>query len=383
MKPTYYDVLKERDTELNPSLVEYVRRDVQALKENDFGRPVRSPDDVNKLTDNYRLYIKSYLEKIAKSVHQNMLDAGMGPDMAKMAERQFLKSPDIKQVEQSCTLDYLSVLNFELYDRKTFYISNGLAEHLTQTKLDAPSEYVRLPFPSCLFFYTEHEVIKAFSRVVDRQPDLTVPISVFASSVPAEEGDRKIILACWQANYERNLAVIKRELLVREDWSIDRMLKTDWHDIYEIDEGPDDSDFYGGKNLDFFRTVLNTILYLASNDPDIVEKLSNRENISERIRNTKSNAKLRKLRKRAKSLSALDYKLVGSGTDSIKVRKPSQSGDQHGVKTNKYAKRILVRGHWRNQPYGEGMSKRKLIWIKPYYRGPDMAEVVNKPYDVK
>jgi hypothetical protein len=31
--------------------------------------------------------------------------------------------------------------------------------------------------------------------------------------------------------------------------------------------------------------------------------------------------------------------------------------------------RVLVTGHWKNQPYGPGSSLRKLIWIEPYWKG--------------
>ena len=45
--------------------------------------------------------------------------------------------------------------------------------------------------------------------------------------------------------------------------------------------------------------------------------------------------------------------------------------------------RFMVRGHWRQQPFGPGGQQRKLIWIKPFYKGPDIAQVINKPYVVK
>jgi hypothetical protein len=43
----------------------------------------------------------------------------------------------------------------------------------------------------------------------------------------------------------------------------------------------------------------------------------------------------------------------------------------------------MVRGHWRRQPHGQENLERKLIWIRPYYKGPDLAAVINKPYLVK
>lgn len=45
--------------------------------------------------------------------------------------------------------------------------------------------------------------------------------------------------------------------------------------------------------------------------------------------------------------------------------------------------RVHVRGHWRNQAHGEGRQLRKRIWILPFWKGPEMSEMVNKTYIVK
>ena len=45
--------------------------------------------------------------------------------------------------------------------------------------------------------------------------------------------------------------------------------------------------------------------------------------------------------------------------------------------------RIHVRGHWRNQPYGEKHTLRKRKWIMPFWKGPEMSEVVSKIYKVQ
>lgn len=43
-------------------------------------------------------------------------------------------------------------------------------------------------------------------------------------------------------------------------------------------------------------------------------------------------------------------------------------------------KRFIVRGHWRNQAYGAKMSEHKRIWIYPYWKGPELSEIVSRPY---
>ena len=48
----------------------------------------------------------------------------------------------------------------------------------------------------------------------------------------------------------------------------------------------------------------------------------------------------------------------------------------------KNAYQFMVRGHWRNQAHGKGRKDRKYIWIQPYLKGQDMAEILDKPYIV-
>jgi hypothetical protein len=45
-------------------------------------------------------------------------------------------------------------------------------------------------------------------------------------------------------------------------------------------------------------------------------------------------------------------------------------------------KRFVVRGHWKMQSYGEKHSLRKSMWIKPYWKGDSLSEIINKPYRV-
>lgn len=41
--------------------------------------------------------------------------------------------------------------------------------------------------------------------------------------------------------------------------------------------------------------------------------------------------------------------------------------------------RHVVEGHWKWQPYGPGRTERRYIYVAPYVRGPDGAELVLRP----
>ena len=61
------------------------------------------------------------------------------------------------------------------------------------------------------------------------------------------------------------------------------------------------------------------------------------------------------------------------------VRSATHAAHANGAKL---AVRQAVRGHFRNQAHGPGRKLRKLIWIEPHMRGPDLAETVRRTFDV-
>jgi len=70
-------------------------------------------------------------------------------------------------------------------------------------------------------------------------------------------------------------------------------------------------------------------------------------------------------------------------TEYIVLKPPKSYVSLNKGTGEKIDKRFVVRGHWRNQPYGEGGKLRKLLWIKPFWKGPELSEIVKKKYSVK
>jgi len=82
------------------------------------------------------------------------------------------------------------------------------------------------------------------------------------------------------------------------------------------------------------------------------------------------------------------YKLSGKKrtikNEYILLRPPRNYISIPGVGTGrKVDKRFIVRGHYRNQVYGKGRLERKRIWIMPFWKGPELAEIVSKKYKVE
>ncbi len=220
-----------------------------------------------------------------------------------------------------------------------------------------------------------------------------------------------IRMVAFQSDYGNIHIKVKRDLLVKEGWLIEDLLTTDWEKLREDDPdlnaefdplfdrfhslgGKFDQDGFGKdkvsdnlfytKGLPFFRIVVNTVLYLASNTPEVTEFLSPHNAIQNRLQKVKSQKKRRNIKKNMKRTSCLDFCALGASMGKIVVQKPVAASETAEDETDsrRYASRFLVRGHWRNQAHGEKLSKRKLIWILPYWKGPDMGQLITRPYVV-
>ena len=84
-------------------------------------------------------------------------------------------------------------------------------------------------------------------------------------------------------------------------------------------------------------------------------------------------------RKGRESLRASDIRTFRLGKPlKVDCRKDIQDYVS-GVKDRVQSVRTLVRGHWRTQRHGPKLSSRKLIWLQPFWRGPEDGPVLVRP----
>lgn len=328
---TYYDVLVSR--QLDEPLVKAVRRDVSVISGKG---PYVSTDDFSQ---NFGQYIDYVKQNLGQDIQNQLLASGItSPAEVAHYVSSFFQSREFKQLLFSKHADYLSLTNFELFGRKIFYLNSNLIDQLAITDLEIDSQFLRLPFPSCLFVVSGSTDLRVSYKIYnkkDEEIDFKTPVSVFATEIKAEEGGRKIMFACWHANRRKSYSFIKRELLIRPGWKISDTLKTNWDEIHEeigsneisineilFGEATDD-EVLRKDGVAFFRIVLNAILYLGSNDVSVMQHLSPHTQLLERLMNTKSNAKRKKIKATAKKISKLDFTEVGAITKPIVVKKPS------------------------------------------------------------
>lgn len=131
------------------------------------------------------------------------------------------------------------------------------------------------------------------------------------------------------------------------------------------------------------RVILGFLLYLQSEHPDI-------EPIDPAPR--RSFKDIRSPQQRAAALSNQQAKLKGATRlpilyvgrhlakeieqqkNEIRELQFKEGGHTAGVEGRTLDHPVWVRGHWKRQVHGEGRVFRRIIWIRPYLKGPDTAE---------
>jgi hypothetical protein len=365
---TYYDLLRKKRAPILFALVEDDLLSSEGTEPEPAGSCAALPNAA------------TYVELLEAGI----LDESewMNPGVSREEIRDVIEtSPEFEQLSYQAELDYLTAFNFSLFGKRTFYITPGLAEHLAHTNLNVPSDLIRTPFKTCLFVFTDALTINAFYEIHGERPEAPKdPLNVFLIERPTDDGLRTLIFFCIHAGESGSHMMVKRQLLIREDWDIEKMLATDWADIYKLDEkGSFDEGRFIEDGLLFFRIVLNVLLYLGSSEPDVMKCLSPRGTSEPAQRS----GKWKKRQRRAENTSELSFTAVGANVGTIKVAKPDMNEPGGAEPAYRIGTRFMVRGHWRQQPFGPQSSLRRLVWIKPHFKGPEMADLVNRPYDVR
>ena len=78
--------------------------------------------------------------------------------------------------------------------------------------------------------------------------------------------------------------------------------------------------------------------------------------------------------KRAKVSPTRDVHVI-----DVRRRVSSATDSRDGTRTVEHDHRWVVRGHWRNQPFGKGRLQRRRIWIQAHVAGPEDKPIRRDP----
>jgi hypothetical protein len=247
---------------------------------------------------------------------------------------------------------------------------------------------------------TSREAIQALDGISREQDHLSeaqfsAPITVFASIFEPDQQTafRRLTFVVYHADDSAVYYETQRSMALIDEWNLEQALHTDWEKIDEdrgsnvaanahdpADGGTVSDEVFYQDGLLFFRILINAILYISSMHAETREVASPHEGLDDKLKNTKSSLERRDIYREAQKSSRLPYILVGEGVAEIQSEDVANLGDAF---RKKLSVRFTVRGHWRKQPYGAGRTERRLQFIQPYLKGPEMADLVNKPYIVR
>lgn len=162
-----------------------------------------------------------------------------------------------------------------------------------------------------------------------------------------------------------------QQFFIREDAQLNCMGQEDFY-LKELDEQQ--------VNALCPQFCLNFLLYLTSDDPDILRSLNPEyDKASRRVMEAKDESSRSKRRKKLKRLDQHPHLVVGQHLEIIRRRAENTDGERdstyytsEGMRSR--ARRHFRRGHWRWQACGPALSKRKLIWVEGMVVNEDMPE---------
>jgi hypothetical protein len=308
--------------------------------------------------------------------------------------------------------EFHSLVNFELSGSKTFRFADLLVEELAQTSSNVKAEYVHLPFNSCCFVIESRVAIEAFHQFLTRDSDAAqavteemyaTPLTVFVHEIEPRDatlGHPGLLFLAFHGDGKYQWGMAKRQVLLNPTWDVERALHTDWDKVHEeagIDaagiglsfshagheaHGIDDQSFYE-DGLFFFRLLINMILYVTSSDPDLLPReVGGGDAVSLARMSSKERRTLRRETDRMAGLSVIE---TGSRLTALIVdpRAVEDVPRASSVRSGRYTVRFKVRGGFRPRRVGPGRKEVKIVWVREHWKGPEMAELVNRHYEVR
>ena len=261
-------------------------------------------------------------------------------------------------------------LNFMHYGQPLFEIRPALADMLMNTHLKkVPKDIVKMPFPSM-----QLEVPYGILKSADDTGKEFNLMSVFVCYDPTRSSKMRIL-----GNFDPTDKSIRHDDL-NHFYVLDFNNGDNVEEIINSIKSYDPLQHHSEGFIHQFDTyvktsfafIINCILYITNSEADIVRQDRAGE-LRKKLKNVKSPGKRKKIERQISNAGSGRY-VVGS---KIKVSRnePKEhtppSGETHG----KHAYQYKVMGHWRH-------AHGKHIWIKPHLRGPELAEIINKPYIV-
>jgi hypothetical protein len=261
--------------------------------------------------------------------------------------------------------------NYELHHRKTFWIEEGLAWMLARTNLDIQGDALRLPFSSFALVFTDRDTLALAERLLSREEHCTHRgrilrvLTVYATAIPAGEAAGLTLNFAFDDFSEDWPYLIRRDLAIEPTAHLETLLESH---LPDVDPTKKDPIFTSAELKQLAQRALNAILYATSAGM----KMETRRASHQPARRLSAEGAY------IPSSSEEVFYLPGH-IDILKLRQLQAVERAPGG--GRLMHRFLVRGHWRRaNPSWKDQSNR---WIQPYWKGPQMAALVERAYRLR
>lgn len=373
---THFDFFRER----SPQAYDFLARDLKRLRANEELRVEDIlPPKSNCSEDEY---IGLYAEHARRFPH-------LHPELAS-------GSGATSRILDQMLREYRFVLGYERYERTTYFMSAGLCDALAYTQMNLQCDDLRLPVECFAMVFANDTARTAYAAFAKHpiRPDSVLTVYVRDDNVAPVGFRRLLIMVVENSPSGEMLSAVGRQLALRSDWDLEQALRTDWnkagvHDLgnavsgmanlarnedgsYSLNEGVQIEAFFE-EGLLFFRMIINGIMYIASRDAELVPRADGE------VAQAPSGVDGRQGKARL-------YQEAGPSVEAMPVvvdpksRLPETEVEQGHRR--QVSVRFLVPGFYRRSP-NSPLDAKRTVWVRPHMRGPDMADLIHRPYIVK
>ena len=261
------------------------------------------------------------------------------------------------------------MINFELHRRKSFWVDASLAYMLAQTDIDVVGRELRVPFPSFAVIFTDRFVLSLAERLLARVDDCSLAgqfirvATVFVTE--RTTGEERTLELCFALDaLGADLPhLVTHRLPVQEEEKVESYLD-------EVAPLPPIDDVVSHANplRGLLQVVINAILYATSAGVTPEVRLAAPGNAPPRHRGMEPI-----------SYSSDEVYFLPGAIEICHVLDQQELSRISGGR--KLLRRFMVRGHWRRP--AATWKEQRMRWIQPYWKGPDMATIIERAYKLK
>ena len=260
------------------------------------------------------------------------------------------------------------VTNYELHHRKTFRVDPSLAWTLGHTRLEVTGDLLRLPFATFAVVFDDRHTLGLAERLLSLEKTCThrgrmlKVATAYVSGRPEDAPWLLNVSFTFDAQVGDWPYLVSRDLWVRPEAELDGILDSVAPDV---DPASRDPIFSSGPLRRLLHIVVNSILYATSAGVEPEQRSA-----------LPRAAGPRKIPPKPELVSSeAVYHLPGAIPIS-EVRKLQEVERAPGG--GELLHRFMVRGHWRRA--ARSYKDQRPRWIAPYWKGPDMAALIERTY---